>query len=658
MSKKILLEKRDFTRGLLTDVLPYEVPFILTNEGFYKVVKDKYIINNNRFLSEVFYGEKDKDTNPLVYKITKDKVSERSLFLVHPYSQIKICELYKNYNQLITHLCTRSSYSLRFPSKIALSYYSKDKKEDIKPEDRIKDEGVAIDDKDPIYASTFFEYKDFGFLYKFYDSYQFHRIEKKFDKLFKFDIAKCFPSISTFQLSKSIRDIESYNKSKNLYSFEKVFEKIMNNSYFGNSHGIIVGPEFSRIFSEILLQSIDIEVKNKLSKYSNITNGNVGIKENSDYVIKRYVDDYFLFYNDESVKNIIYSTVVDELESYKLHCNESKNISFSVPFITGVTIAKQQFKNLINDLFSKFDYLDDEKKKKGIVLPMNRYHQISNQTITDIKCVIYNNKISYSSITGYYFTLARIKVLEIDESLNDFKDVPAQRNKVTNFLLIIIEISFFVHSMDFRVRSTYLISQIIIIINRISNELGKTNSELIKKKIYDESYLSIKTADNKKTLKDIECLNLLIAIRDIDLSYQLPSDTVEKIIGLDKDTVPNYFSLMTCLFYIQNKKEYLPTRKKIFNIIKAKFNDGYLNIKNDSELIHIFFDSVRCPYLTDKMKFEITTTALSCFDDVNKKVVLELVAIIKERNWFIDWDKSTSDSIERLLQKKELKAPY
>ncbi|EJI1386113.1 RNA-directed DNA polymerase, partial [Vibrio alginolyticus] len=422
-SRKILLEKRDFFRAILTDVLPYEVPFILTNEGFYNTVKEKTVIKNNKFLKKIFGFDEVNETNPLVYKITKDSESERSLFLVHPQMQIRICELYKDYNQLITHLCTRSTYSLRYPANIAHAYHVKENKKDSDPEEKFKDEGVGIDgSKEPVYASTFFEYKDVGFLYKFYDSYQFHRIEKKFDKLFKFDIAKCFSSISTFQLSKSIRDIESYNKSRGHYSFESVFENIMNSCNLGDSHGIVVGPEFSRIFSEILLQSIDTEVKNKLYNRSD------KIIENSDYVIKRYVDDYFLFYNDDAIRKTVYDTLISELDKYKLYCNESKNKKFTVPFITGVTIAKQQYKKLINDLFSKFDYIDEESEKMGISSPMNRYYQMANQIITDIKCIVFNNDISYSSITGYYFTLARIKVSEIDEHIEDFRNSEEQCN--------------------------------------------------------------------------------------------------------------------------------------------------------------------------------------------------------------------------------------
>jgi len=82
-----------------------------------------------------------------------------------------------------------------------------------------------------------------------------------------------------------------------------------------------------------------------------------------------------------------------------------------------------------------------------------------------------------------------------------------------------------------------------------------------------------------------------------------------------------------------------------------------LNIFNDSELIHLFFDSIRCPYITDSQKLKIARLALEN-ESIAEDELLELVTIIKKRNWFIDWDTSSSAAIERLLMKKELKAPY
>jgi len=117
---KIKLEKRDFHRALLTDVLPYEVPFIHTNEGFYLATKSKggpSVVDSNRILKSIFTTSHHRETNPLAYNIAKDSENDRKLYLVHPVTQLDIVKLYKNYNQLISHLCTRSSYYLGIQRK-------------------------------------------------------------------------------------------------------------------------------------------------------------------------------------------------------------------------------------------------------------------------------------------------------------------------------------------------------------------------------------------------------------------------------------------------------------------------------------------------------------------------------------------------------------
>ncbi|BFM73313.1 hypothetical protein JUNP496_3017 [Acinetobacter baumannii] len=118
----------------------------------------------------------------------------------------------------------------------------------------------------------------------------------------------------------------------------------MKGAYHGNTHGIVIGPEFSRIFAEILLQSIDVAIKNKLRN-------EMGIKEGVDYVIKRYVDDYFLFYNNEQTSNLIFECIVEELSKYRLFCNESKSIRTTIPFITGITIAKHEIRKRLETFF-------------------------------------------------------------------------------------------------------------------------------------------------------------------------------------------------------------------------------------------------------------------------------------------------------------------
>lgn len=48
---------------------------------------------------------------------------------------------------------------------------------------------------------TFFSYKKYTNIHKFYESYHYQRAEKKYGNLLKFDIAQCFNSIYTHSIS-------------------------------------------------------------------------------------------------------------------------------------------------------------------------------------------------------------------------------------------------------------------------------------------------------------------------------------------------------------------------------------------------------------------------------------------------------------------------
>ena len=65
---------------------------------------------------------------------------------------------------------------------------------------------------------------------------------------------------------------------------------------YNETNGIIIGPEFSRIFAELILQSVDRIVEQKLVSKHNL-------KHKVDYEIFRYVDDYFIFFNEDSTKD-------------------------------------------------------------------------------------------------------------------------------------------------------------------------------------------------------------------------------------------------------------------------------------------------------------------------------------------------------------------
>ena len=61
-----------------------------------------------------------------------------------------------------------------------------------------------------------------------------------------------------------------------------------------------------------------------------------------DYEVFRYVDDYFVFYNSEEVKETFLDEMQVCLRDFKLHLNKDKQEYFAKPIVTSITIAKTQ----------------------------------------------------------------------------------------------------------------------------------------------------------------------------------------------------------------------------------------------------------------------------------------------------------------------------
>lgn len=654
--------KSNYRRVLLTEVLPYEVPILLTNEGFYSrsgVQKDEGL------LGEIL--RQGKETHPFIYKIVKSSSSYRTLHLIHPSSQQDFVGFYKTYSSLMCGLTARSEFSLRAPAEVATWYYEPD---NTLRDNSIRDEGAEanVDDAMAVqfkYASSFFLYKKYAFLYKFYDSYEFHRLEKKFKKLIKFDISKCFDNISTKRLGEAVKD-EIYHKEHfGASNFENKFSKLMESANFGRNDGLVIGPEFSRIFAEIILQNVD----------KNVLQGNLHLQ--GSYDIRRYVDDYFLFYNDDKVGEHVLDEFQNSLEKVKLYLNESKISRHRAPFLTGITMAKKDIQDIFSALFDTFD-----ESKKGVIpdadavegadshvdqpeerITFIRYFKgpgvVANRLIRDIKAIVRSNEVEFETITGYFFTVVKNKIHEV-YGYSAALDEDQQEN-VLKFLLVIIDVTFFVYSMDVRVRSTFLVSQISIICCRIAKLMNPVYGDEIVKKIQDEITFTMKNKRADKVSSGVEVINLLIALREIsggedlvsaeDISKFVFNDSVEKIKSA------NYFQLVSVLFYIKNNAGYGEFKTKLKSIIITILKTQRASVYSESS--HLLLDLVRCPYLDRAFKARMINCSFQTEfgrRPTSSELKKEYKAI-SMHDWFIDWSEA-GIKIERLLQKKELKTAY
>ena len=296
---KVKINKDDKARILLTELLPYEVPMLFSNEGFYSIIANN---NYSKFFEKIQLlsrasGDKKKYGIPFNYEIRKNIEGEtRTLSVIHPYCQVYFIDLYDKYDSLMLHLCSKSPIALRKISKIAKFYYSP---EFVFSEDAHKNADLEVEpevlDSETMYLKSYFTYEPIDLIYKFYERNEFQRLEQRFNFLMEFDISKCFYHIYTHSITWAVKDKESAKRNSKEISFENTFDKIMQLANYNETNGIVVGPEISRIFAEIILQQVDINVLSKLEKLE--------LKYGVDYEVRRYVDDYFVFSNDERLYN-------------------------------------------------------------------------------------------------------------------------------------------------------------------------------------------------------------------------------------------------------------------------------------------------------------------------------------------------------------------
>lgn len=172
---RIQVDKRDPSRILLTETLPYETPIFFSNILLYKYARGLISAKNASIptlVKQLLEAGISNATIPYEYKILKSVGKARTLSIVHPSSQLRFIRFYAENDGYIPYLCSRSEFSLRAPTVVASSYYEKalkpqqnDPSKDLAPEE----EREAFEEQ-ARYASSYFVYKKHAFLFQFFES--------------------------------------------------------------------------------------------------------------------------------------------------------------------------------------------------------------------------------------------------------------------------------------------------------------------------------------------------------------------------------------------------------------------------------------------------------------------------------------------------------
>lgn len=687
-------------RVILSDVLPYEIPITFSNRHFYNfLVKNKIKVktcadgskkvvwqDGNIFIGEILkllFGFKqdkvilnnemeisskiDLKKVPFSFKISHKENDFRDLSIIHPKNQLDIIEFYDNYRDTILYYSNISQFSIRKPNKVAKYIYQKPKK--------LKREfGKEIDEKNDAEFKTkyenlknFFHIKEYSNIHKFYESYQYHQCEKKYNKLYKFDISKCFDSIYTHSIAWALlnKEIVKDTLPDADSTFAGLFDRIMQNLNYGETNGIIIGSEFSRIFAELILQQIDKtvydELRSKKEKF-----------HKKDYEVFRYVDDYFVFYNDEATKEEILSLYKLELRKYKMYLNDSKAKLYDKPIITELSIAKQKISDLLNkDLAFKVNEQDKivevgEEVDEGTETDSEveeskeskyKIYVSSNKLITRFKTIIKETKVEYKDILNYVLASIDKKVEKLISTYDESERNLRKEKAYTVALLQILDITFFLYSVSPRVNSTI---KLCMVIDKITSFLNRNNKDKLETFSFDNKHRVFKKISdeisqvlNKNKYSEniqVETLYLLIALRELGREYRLDIKLLCKYFNIGTDDTDeskfaisplNYFSITVLFFYIKDADRYKYLRyelmKYVTNLLKTEGRD---NIRKKAELVFLLLDMLTCPYLDDKTKINKDEKyrykkKLLSLAGVNSEHHIGIIE--KENFWFTKW---------------------
>lgn len=649
----IKVDKRDAHRILLTELMPYETPLLFSNEGFYNYWKHRLQSGQRPpLVDKLLTSAKNQQRIPYLYQVKKDESNGRTLSVIHPLNQVYFVEFYERYSALILHLCSKSPISLRFPAKIASHFYRKGNEEK-KPYDI---PGIEVQQpgfhREPKYSSSFFSYRRYPFLHKFYDSLEFLDLEKKFDNMLQFDIANCFENIYTHSISWAVKDKSFAKAFHDRDSFEREFDTLMQKANYNETNGILVGSEISRIFAEIIFQRIDLIVIQNLETK--------GLKFDRDYCARRYVDDYFIFFREETIAKTVLAEFKTELSNFKLYINENKTHVMRRPLISEITIARVQLAKILDDsLLSLATFTRDSATGNHLLISdINNVEHITNALIRDIKSLVRTNRVEYSAVSRVAFSKIRTLILNIDEQ-NDTGLLP-QDDNFERLLLIALDIIFFICAMDFRVINTYTMTQILMTLKHLLKSCSIKTQEVLKVKIYSELNKTIRNiSGNGNNKVSVEVVNLIICVKAYEDKGSLYND--DSIAAIMTKTLDNgqcdYFTLLTFLFYIEDNVRFFSIKQSIERIIIEKI-DRHNDPFYQCELTLMFFDVIRCPFITSSTKESLVENA---FVKVLKKQprVEErnyVINYISKQNWWFNW--SSNFSVESMLEKKELSSPY
>lgn len=355
---------------LLTDIMPVEISELFSYAKFYEYLLTQQsnldkILSHMRLLkaenAETPFKGGDWGswaTTPLKFNILKGTNSVRELNLVQPLSAMNIYFFVECYQkEILDNLSNNACFSLRYHRKNSDLFYKQKSK---KITDYFEKTSEKIDRGILQQTGAYFKIHKFNSVSSFTNSRLWQQCNFKYCNFAKIDYKSCFDSIYTHVYKWCIEKDTVDSKAASNSNLHIVIDRVLQNINGRSSNGLIVGPEFSRMIAEILLQEIDVEVKRSLEAQ--------GLHIGTDYRVFRYVDDIYIFSQTQAHTDLIIKTIETTAQKYLLKFNEFKYFKADTPVVLSSWLGKARaLSDKISTLFYRKQELHDMEEKKPLL---------------------------------------------------------------------------------------------------------------------------------------------------------------------------------------------------------------------------------------------------------------------------------------------------
>lgn len=630
-------------RCLLTDTLPYEVPTIFSNDKLFSSLVTTPSGGLKAALEKI-YQYNDTYTVPYNYEISKNEKNTTTLSVVHPLAQVRFADFYEKYSNSILNHCSYDRFSLRRPVAAAAPFArGKIIDDDAKSKGGVSQLLAHTDEPDVSHLTSYFSYARYNLIGRFIGSREFIRLETRFSLYRSIDVSKCFFNIYTHSISWAVKDKSFSKEARDTYSFESKFDTLMQRCNHNETNGIVVGPEFSRIFSEIILQSIDLKVERELST--------LNFRGGRDYEIRRYVDDYFVFANSIDTLDRIEKVLRKNLSFYKLFVNERKVETYHRPFVSPLSLARFDVGSAASNASSIIGEMLDSPSGE---VPRKHLRKLKG-ALQPIRPSIARYGVSYSNISGWLMTRFRRlvqKCLRAGEKVTDARD----RETLADAAILLLEEALYVCAMDLRVRTTYAVCQIALSFQKAGAILTDGQKDQVDLLLMSECTNILNSAVQQQTdmqefVDSVEVYNLLICgAQFVGADFLKSSRVAAAIERILSHADLSYFAFITLKFCFLKDRTFFKEQLDYLNDkASRRIREGKQYLQRDTQTFLLFCDFLSSPDVSRAERRQLFNDLLG--GTISNAVVDKL----QEHVGFVDWGGL---SVEHLLRRKELRPVY